>query len=860
MAQDQPISASDKSLPASRSAAGSRSVAAQGVTGGSRTAGSGGATPRAARGAQANSKTAASSQAPVAPPRSSASGAKAQKPNNRGGSRTVQPAASRSATAGGSAAGRGTSSAKPAAAAQRRAQPLDTRSAVSLGATKSVASTGTQSATPARAVTPVASSGAKNAVSSGAAGTAGAGAAKQLPVNSATSGAKNAAASSAVSKASTKTLGVGAVKDLARGASLKETGKNAAKSVAWKAGPQYGLAAEAAEVGAKKLQTPAEKRAEATGGPAPVLGVLAVPASGKKKKSAGGGDKQARSSKGSTSAASTSETDKGSTATKVGTAAAVGAVPTVGFVAGALALAAYLKSLFFTGAAMLVNALKALAQLAVTYAMMAASKAISAVLGIGQAVLNAGAFLTGGLLGGAASASAVTTAVTGAVTTAATFTVAGAMVTSLALGSPTLLEGRLDAGNTKCSVTSTNAVTASTASVSADTEKNAKIVYSVLSEMGMPDENIAGILGNWSQESGVDATSVEGIFSEPFSIGAQKKKAWDGNFTHIPGQQHGGIGLGQWSNGRTPMLLDFAKKNNQDWFAIDTQLAFMASGDNPSDVAVFKDMIANSKGSPEEAAKFFHDKWERSADNAAQMAERQADAKMWMGKLSTWDVDPSVTSKVKSMLSGMIASGASTVSLLNQKCDDSAAAGGVGSLQDGGVAMEEARKITELYNREGDQVLGAAFNGGGPGKCGGSYIQNCVSFSWYFIVKYTSYDKGYAPGNGVDTARSVASKMGTQTSKTPKAYSVFSNAVGSSEGHTGVVLGVEGERLIIGEASYCDHPGRVRWVEPGEWKSQNWEFVDMSGLVNKDSGLKDSASGSVQAAAAAMPVELLAAA
>ena len=68
--------------------------------------------------------------------------------------------------------------------------------------------------------------------------------------------------------------------------------------------------------------------------------------------------------------------------------------------------------------------------------------------------------------------------------------------------------------------------------VDASTQKmvNAKLVYSVLHELGLADENIAGCLGNWEVESGIDPTSVETIFSEPYCIGPRKQAAWDAGF------------------------------------------------------------------------------------------------------------------------------------------------------------------------------------------------------------------------------------------------------------------------------------------------------------------------------------------
>ncbi|MFD3800978.1 phage tail tip lysozyme [Kocuria palustris] len=651
-------------------------------------------------------------------------------------------------------------------------------------------------------------SGGQSAAAAGAAGAAG--------------GAAAGGAKAAGSSLGTKQLGVGTAKDLANGASIKETSAAAVKSATRKAGE-------------KLDKVPGSKTASDVLTPSPDAAKLGVGGTSYAKGKEPGKD---------------GESPNGSSAVeknvkRAGAAGAAVAVPGIFIGLNIAALIAFLKSMFFAAAAFALNLGQMLLAFVSSYVTAGLSKLTGTLMALGKSVLNIGAALTGGLFGGAATVGTAGVATAGVTTMATAFTLVGALVGGVINTASNVRDDRVDASASQCMLGGSNsAVTASTTKVSADTEKNAKIVFSVLSEMGMPEENIAGILGNWSQESGIDATSVEGIFSEPFEIGPQKKKAQDGGFTHIPGQAHGGIGLGQWSNDRTPMLVDFAKENDADWYAIETQLAFMAAGDNPSDVAVFKDMIKDSKGSPEDAAKFFHDNWERSADDAAMMAERQADAKMWMGKMSGWDVDSESASGAQKLIDGLISLGTSGVDLINAGCSDEAGgAAGVGALKDGGVEAEEARKITELYNKEGDDVLTAEFGGGGPGKCNGSYLENCTSFSWYFITKYTTYDKSYAAGNGVDVASSVGSRIGKTPTATPKPYSVFSNGVGSSAGHTGVVLGVKGDRILIGEASYCQFPGRVRWVEASEWKAQNWEFLDMSDMLRKDAGLDNSDSG-----------------
>lgn len=171
---------------------------------------------------------------------------------------------------------------------------------------------------------------------------------------------------------------------------------------------------------------------------------------------------------------------------------------------------------------------------------------------------------------------------------------------------------------------------------------------------------------------------------------------------------------------------------------------------------------------------------------------------------------------------------------LQDKCGNVLAASGSGaggfSFNAGGMSREEAQKLIDVYNVDGDTFLRHRYNGGGPGQCHGDYRQNCVSFSVYFLNKYTSFQK-YVPGNGVATARTLASLSGKTASKTPTPYSVFSYANGGY-GHTGIVLGVQDDgSLIIGNAAYCAWDGRVNIIPAEKWRAKSWDFTDVSDLL-----------------------------
>lgn len=162
------------------------------------------------------------------------------------------------------------------------------------------------------------------------------------------------------------------------------------------------------------------------------------------------------------------------------------------------------------------------------------------------------------------------------------------------------------------------------------TEKaHAKAVFKVLSKKGMSNTNIAGILGNWSQESGVDPTKIEGVYDSPYKM-TPKKREKAKSFS-------GGLGLGQWTGSRNSKLKAYAKKKKTDWWAAELQLNFMSDrkGDDPHDVDIFENMIKNELDSPAAAAKHFNDKWERAG--APNMPNRIRQANKWFKEMKSWD-------------------------------------------------------------------------------------------------------------------------------------------------------------------------------------------------------------------------------
>ncbi|MGY4541217.1 hypothetical protein ACVWY0_001126 [Arthrobacter sp. UYNi723] len=512
-------------------------------------------------------------------------------------------------------------------------------------------------------------------------------------------------------------------------------------------------------------------------------------------------------------------------------AAAGAAVPAAG-AAGqlmfAMMLLNWLKTMFFSALAMAANLINMIIGVA-----LAVGKAL-----VGGAMAAGAAVST--FMGGAISA------VTGAVAAAATTAlVVGVGVVSIVSGVGNDTAQR-DGGLFDCSIEIVAASDSTDAGpVGGDIQKtteNAKLVFGVLSAWGMSDENIAGILGNWDAESGVDPTGVETISGEPFTLGPKKADAESKGFdvdqiapayaSQFPGVDLLGIGLGQWSNGRNTQLRDYAKgAGNSSWATLETQLGFMISKD--SGAPVIKHMISTPIGSAKEAAVYFHHEWEKSADNS--MTKRETAAIKWFAQMGGWD-------KNQSLADSILAQSGSTLDAANQNRVSNAQANCLtdkkaqtAGLKDGGMNLGEAKALMEKYKSEGDAVLAEAFGGGGPGDCGFGKSDNCVGFSSYFMYKFTSF-KEYAAGNGIDTAASVAKMTGRETSTTPTAYSVFSMETGQPEGHTGIILGIQGDQAIIGEASCgSNHAGTRAYTRPiSELTGGGFVFTDVTDLITDE--------------------------
>ncbi len=512
-----------------------------------------------------------------------------------------------------------------------------------------------------------------------------------------------------------------------------------------------------------------------------------------------------------------SEPAKTSRARGAALAGAASATPPAALLTLLILFLNWLKSFFFAMLAQALSFLQLVLQWMISAGTAVWNVATKPFLAAGATVAKVVAALSGGTVISTTVAAAGIAAVSGVSVLALIGGLLGIISTTL-----TVHDGALAADCNKSG--SSTLPVGDSGPVDANADKNARAVYSVLKTWGMPDENIAGILGNWTQESGIDPTSVQNFPTGTYVM-TDKKKAAARNTSN-------GIGLGQWTFGRNTLLRNYATAKRSDWWDLGLQLRFMADsngGDNPGDVQVFKGMLTTSQGTPAQAAVYFHENWERSADGSTGIAARSAKAEMWFAKMSGWTVDQGLVSQI---VGDFLDGGSQIVDLLLQPATCASGNGtGAVSPKSGGMSQDEAKALVDLFNQEGDKFLDSRYGDqGGPGSCGSNHAMNCTSFSTYFVNKYTSF-QAYPAGDGIRTAYSIAEQTGKKMQSTPVPYSVGSGPASTPWGHTLVVLGVEGDRVILGEAGYCAYMGRVRVDSAAAMAAEGWMFVDVSDLM-----------------------------
>lgn len=317
--------------------------------------------------------------------------------------------------------------------------------------------------------------------------------------------------------------------------------------------------------------------------------------------------------------------------------------------------------------------------------------------------------------------------------------------------------------------------------------ENEAIVWNFFAEKELTPVAIAGIMGNFQQESGFDPA-----IKQNHTIRA------------LPDNGDGvtGYGIAQWTSiDRQAGLFakmreaDLDKYYGQGWGNPEINKTEMPREDveelltlelgyawdqDTTKISTFKNQLNNATTVEGDRGStvIFHATYERSADNASQIQERVDSAKRYLAEFG---------------------GGAG--------CNEQL--GGVGSIEDAipwamkfvedtkakyPGASEARATVLENPTVEGNKTVLAEWPESTSFVCWGAYgCDECTTLSGWFVTAMTSYT--YGGGNGGEVVRNLAS-MGVPTGSQPRPFSIFSYST-SSVGHTGLVLNVQADGTVL---------------------------------------------------------------
>ena len=393
------------------------------------------------------------------------------------------------------------------------------------------------------------------------------------------------------------------------------------------------------------------------------------------------------------------------------------------------------------------------------------------------------------------------------------------------------------------------------------TTANAQYIYSLFHTLGLADENIAGIVGNWVHESGIDPTSIETMSGiEKFQMGERKTNAsndWnsftlntvfpayanhknsEGELEPIDIKEDGymagdgyyypGIGLGQWTGPRALSLLNYAGSFGKEWYELDTQLAFCitpSSQGGDSRYAFFSSW--EPEASPESAAQTFNEGWE----GISYKAERGETAAQWFVKFAEWEVDETYANSLIDM-AGAVKVDATNVAT-NKALTGCKSAKRVNNSTIADAAVAFAWEDQNMgYNNNGTDLFIRVHDGIFPSDT--TYMACCRAVSC--AVRWSGADDTYVIGGVVaqleylvssDKWTEVTDWGGNPDNLLPGDVLIYVSADESSR-HTVLYVGNEAIRKVYPNAdeSYCIVSGSLNERSPGCGK---WYTNDTDGL------------------------------
>lgn len=380
---------------------------------------------------------------------------------------------------------------------------------------------------------------------------------------------------------------------------------------------------------------------------------------------------------------------------------------------------------------------------------------------------------------------------------------------------------------TDCSVAVAKAMEGAEIDADAQMLNNAKAIYSVLNTYGLSDEQVAGVLGNFSTESGIDPTTIEGIYDENYNINGPKHQDAMSNFdayvrgplsekysgftgsggpvknpggytSDADGKMYPGLGMGQYTGGGAKVFLDAADSAGAPWYTIDFQLAYTLAKGAPASGSGFWEKYKQQTGDAAAMARYFSQYWEGNTSNGWE--ERQSSATSWYEQLGSWSADSTYGNSVIAMAERLGATATdNNVAKKKSNCaktinaDNSSIANAAVSYAYETQDEGRGNNGTELYQRVHDAIWGS-----------GDIYQSCDR-GVATAVRWSGSDDTYPAGaTGTQLAYLLSSekweKVGSSGSLTME--DLLPGDVFCLDGHTFLYVGTDAVK-----AKYPDSNG-----------------------------------------------------
>lgn len=176
-----------------------------------------------------------------------------------------------------------------------------------------------------------------------------------------------------------------------------------------------------------------------------------------------------------------------------------------------------------------------------------------------------------------------------------------------------------------------------------------------------------------------------------------------------------------------------------------------------------------------------------------------------------------------------------------------------GGLTSGGMNLEQAKEFMATYKQidSGDPNGDAKYL---TTACT-TLTDNCVTFSAYFVNKFTNLNFGIHNGAKV-VSETLAKNTQLKSGTVPEPYALFGvkkgvtlcdwDGNGTDDapcGHTGIILGVDTAKgvVIVGEAAYCDDNFTAAREYPiDEWSNGEYSYAYLNSYIKPEmmGGLK----------------------